>query len=81
MFALHEMPRSAQIKVIQNAINIANKEVVIVDISPDYIPSNLMLSGEPYLPEYLKNIEFILKDFEYNNYIQNHVSIWKVKLS
>tara|TARA_B100001093_G_scaffold470092_1_gene491319 strand:- start:2792 stop:3427 length:636 start_codon:yes stop_codon:yes gene_type:complete len=81
MFALHEMPRSAQIKVIQNAINIANKEVVIVDISPDYTPSNLMLSGEPYLPEYLKNIEFILKDFEYNNYINNHVSVWKVKVS
>ena len=81
MFALHEMPKKAQIKVIQNAITIANEEVIIVDISPNYTPSNLMLAGEPYLPEYLKNIDFILKDLNYYELIPNHVAIWKAKLS
>lgn len=81
MFALHEMPKKAQIKVIQNAIDIANNEVIIVDISPDYSPSNLMLAGEPYLPNYLENIQSILQEFTYENFIPNHVGIWKVKLS
>lgn len=81
MFSLHEMPYSAQIKVINNAVNIAKEEVIIVDISPNYKPSNIMLSGEPYLIDYLKNINSILYEFYYNEFIKNHVGIWKLKLS
>lgn len=81
MFAFHEMPKEAQINVINNAINIANEEVIIVDISPDYTPSKIMLSGEPYLLDYLKNIEFLLQEFYYYDFIPNHVAIWKKQLS
>tara|TARA_B100001093_G_scaffold520286_1_gene614277 strand:+ start:6169 stop:6786 length:618 start_codon:yes stop_codon:yes gene_type:complete len=81
MFAMHEMPKKAQIKTINNALNIAKEKVIIVDISPDYKPSQIMLSGEPYLPDYLKNIKYILKDLDYYNFIPNHVAVWKATLS
>ncbi len=79
MFALHEMPITAQYRVINNAIKIAEKEVIIVDISSDYTPKTIMLSGEPYLIDYLDNIDNILKKFEKIEYIPKHVSIWKYK--
>ena len=79
MFALHEMPKYAQINVINNAIKIAKEQIIFVDISPNYKPKELMLTGEPYLLDYLKNIKDIFKEFEYfkyNEYIKNHVAIW-----
>ena len=60
-FALHEMPLEAIRKVIKNAKRVANETVIICDISPRKIPSNIMLSGEPYLLEYQKNIYNELK--------------------
>jgi len=57
MFAFHEMPTSAHEKIIRNAIRIARKKVVVVDISKDYKPTKVMLSGEPYLMNYLENFE------------------------
>lgn len=57
MFAFHEMPTSAHEKIIRNAIRVARKKVVIVDISKDYNPTKVMLSGEPYLLNYLDNFE------------------------
>ena len=42
-------------------------------------PSKIMLSGEPYLLDYLNNIENILYDFEETIYIPGHVHIWKYK--
>ncbi len=57
MFAFHEMPTSAHEKIIRNAIRVARKKVVVVDISKDYNPTKAMLSGEPYLLNYLDNFE------------------------
>lgn len=58
MFSLHEMPRDAYRNVIRNAIRVARNKVVIVDISSDYKPSRRMLSGEPYLADYLKKFDY-----------------------
>ena len=83
MFAFHEMPPQAQIKVINNAIRIANEEFIIVDISPNYKnknPPKIMLAGEPYLIDYLNNIEKMLEDFEETVYVANHVHVWKYKI-
>lgn len=80
MFAFHEMPDYAQIKVINNGLFLAKEEFIIVDIAPNYKnkkPSKIMLSGEPYLLDYLNNIENILYDFEETIYISGHVHIWK----
>jgi hypothetical protein len=73
------MPFEAQYKVIENAIQIAEKEVIIVDIASNYKPKEIMLKGEPYLIDYLNNIDNIVSDFEKTNYINGHVNIWKYK--
>ena len=80
MFAFHEMPLTAHCKIIENAINIAKREIIIVDISSSYRPKQIMLSGEPYLLNYLKNIDNTLRVFEKENYIDNHVDIWRYKI-
>ena len=36
-----------------------------------------MLTGEPYLLNYLKNIDYTLRSFEKENYINNQVDIWR----
>ena len=82
MFGFHEMPQEAQIRVINNALFLAKEEFIIVDIAPNYKnknPPQVMLNGEPYLMDYLHNIESILYDFEEYIYIPNHVHIWKYK--
>tara|TARA_B100001093_G_scaffold448843_1_gene454698 strand:+ start:2145 stop:2756 length:612 start_codon:yes stop_codon:yes gene_type:complete len=79
MFAFHEMPLDAQNRVIKNAIKIAKKEVIIIDIASNYNPKEIMLDGEPYLLNYLCNIDNILSNFDKTIYIDNHVNIWKLK--
>lgn len=82
MFAFHEMPNYAQVRIIDNALMIAREEFVIVDIAPDYKsgkPPEIMLRGEPYLLNYLDTIQDILHDFEETVYIPGHVHIWRYK--
>lgn len=79
MFAFHEMPLSAHIKIVNNAFKIAKKEIVIVDIASNYKPKDIMLSGEPYLIDYMETIDNTLNCFEKINYIDGHVNIWKYK--
>merc|ERR1711966_13927 len=79
-FSFHEMPNYAHLNIIKNCKCIAKEEIIIVDISPKYTPSNIMLSGEPYLLNYLDTIDNILKDFNKTTYIENRVCIWKLKL-
>ena len=74
------MPNYAHINIINNCMRIAKEEIIIIDISPKYIPSNIMLSGEPYLLNYLNTIDNILIDFNKTTYIDNRVCIWKLKL-
>lgn len=80
MFAFHEMPLSAQCRVIENAIKIAKEEIIIVDIASNYKPKKIMLHGEPYLLKYLDSIDNTLSCFDKINYIDNHVAIWKYKI-
>lgn len=56
MFAFHEMPRDARRRVLRNMLRLAPLALV-VDISPDYAPSALMLGGEPYLLEYQQHVD------------------------
>jgi len=81
MFAFHEMPNYAHHKIIKNAKRITTHDIIIVDIDPQYKPSILMLSGEPYLLNYKRTIHSLLKQhqFSYLEYIPNHVGIWVFK--
>lgn len=82
MFAFHEMPSEGHKKVIRNCIRIAKKEIIIVDISTNYKPSNMMLSGEPYIKDYLQNIDETMYNhgFKKNIFLEDHVDIWKYKI-
>jgi ubiquinone/menaquinone biosynthesis C-methylase UbiE len=78
MFAFHEMPNYAHNKIIKNAKRITTDDIIIIDISPNYKPSKIMLTGEPYLLNYKSTISDILKkhNFSYIEYIPNHVGFW-----
>lgn len=79
MFAFHEMPQYAHSKIIKNAFKIAKKEIIIVDIASNYEPKDIMLTGEPYLLDYLETIDNTLTCFEKEIYIDKHVNIWRYK--
>ena len=78
MFGFHEMPRSARLKVIENCIRVAGEKVVIIDIDPTYIPSAFMLSGEPYILDYIKHIDCDMKLYGgiKKSVIEGHVVRW-----
>ena len=69
---------TAHEKIIENSLKLAKKEILIVDLSPNYKSSKLMRKGEPYLIDYQKTIEKTMNkySFERTDYIPNHVSIW-----
>lgn len=82
MFAFHEMPIHAHKAVIKNAIRVAKKEVIIVDISPAYKPSQTMLTGEPYALQYLATISSTCRSFGFkeHDHIPDRVTVWRLKL-
>ena len=57
MFGMHEMPPDARRRVMRNALRIARHTVMVVDIWPGFEPTPMMLSGEPFVLDYLANIE------------------------
>lgn len=81
MFAFHEMPISAHEKIIENSMNLAKREIQIIDISPEYKSNFIMRTGEPYIIEYQKSIEKTMESygFKQSNYIKNHVTQWTFK--
>ena len=76
MFCFHEIPQESRKKMIKNFMNYAREKIIIVDISPNYKPNEQMLSGEPYLTDYLENICDDLVDFEETILINNRVHMW-----
>lgn len=77
MFAFHEMPQEAHKKILWNSLEIAKKEIIILDISPEKEINKFMLSGEPYIKEYQKTIENTLIHFEREDIIKNRVTCWR----
>ena len=78
MFAMHEIPDYGHINIIENCKRISKYNIIIVDISPNYKPSKLMLTGEPYLNKYLDNFDKFMNSegFNYLELIEDHVRIW-----
>lgn len=59
-FVLHELPTAAHTKLVQSMIDCVQSEsgeVWLIDIDPSYTPSLSMKSGEPFVLEYLENID------------------------
>lgn len=81
-FLFHEVPQEARIKIINNALKISKIGVIIIDISPQYNPSPQMLSGEPYILEYCKNINNDINKINYEVYnyelARGRANIWVI---
>jgi len=85
MFGMHEMPAYARRRVIRNALRIARSKVLIVDIWPGFEPTPMMLSGEPFVLDYLANVDDDI-DSSYDpeewqvtrvDVVEEHVRMWK----
>lgn len=68
MFATHEMPREARQRVLANAMRIARRQVLVVDIDPQFklalvndasrrTQAAAFLAGEPYVMDYLASMD------------------------
>ena len=87
MFGMHEMPAEARRRVMRNAMRIARKKVLVVDIWPGFEPSPMMLSGEPYVLDYLANIESDVDashdaaewDLTRTDVVDEHVRMWRLE--
>lgn len=85
MYGLHEMPRIARLRVIRNCMRLARERVYILDISPRYSPGSLMLSGEPFLLDYLKHVEEDIGSMAHHwnvsvhVLVENQVTLWVLR--
>jgi len=88
MFGMHEMPGDARRRVIRNALRLARSKVLVVDIWPGFEPSPMMLSGEPFVLDYLANIEEDVDtsademqwDVSRIDVVPGHVRMWKFEV-
>jgi len=75
---MHELPAEANAHLLSH-LRRACSQVWVVDIVPTYAPSQSMVSGEPYLLEYLHTIESIVgvcsKRYDV---VPGHVRVWIV---
>lgn len=84
MYLCHEAPRLGRYKIFREARRLlkAGGTLAIVDISPEYSPSESMLAGEPYVLEYQQSIHVQVqkitgfKDREYKVVVPGHVGLW-----
>lgn len=81
----HELPKCAHKEVLRSMIAASDlEEAWIVDIDTTYTPSFTMLSGEPYLPDYLENIDSTIEsvcgelslELETFPVVEGHVRAW-----
>ncbi|KAJ1635997.1 hypothetical protein T492DRAFT_962414 [Pavlovales sp. CCMP2436] len=88
MFATHEMPRDGRQRVLANAMRVARKYVLVVDICPSFRPTEVMLTGEPYVLDYLEHIDADVRLAAANrawrtskwHIVKGHVVMWRLDL-
>ncbi len=81
-FVMHELPEVARRAIIKEAYNALDEDgaFVVVDIDRSYLPREMMLAGEPFCLDYLKNFARELEDspfhVEAETWVTNHVGVW-----
>lgn len=89
MYALHEAPMDGRTKILEEARRLLSPGGVlaVIDIATDYIPSQYMLKGEPYVQEYQQNINRQLQHIQgfkkplYRTIVPNHLGMWTLTRS
>lgn len=82
MFAFHEIPQEGRLKILENARSNLKEggKLLIVDIDLTYKPSYYMRSGEPFIDDYMENVESdiekIFLSFDSTIHIEGHVRSW-----
>ena len=77
-FGFHEIPQKARQDIILYNMKHTKDKIVIVDIDPNYTPSKMMLSGEPYLFDYKDHIKEDLYFAKEDTIVDNHVKMWTI---
>lgn len=86
MYCFHEVPESGRDSIIREARRLLKPGGIfaVVDISTNYTPSESMLSGEPYVIEYQKNIDEQMTNMAgFENMtneiiVPGHVELWQL---
>lgn len=86
MYCFHEVPKSGRDSIIREARRLLKPGGIfaVVDISTNYTPSESMLSGEPYVIEYQKNIDEQManmagfKNVTNEVIVPGHVELWQL---
>lgn len=91
MYAFHEAPQAGRQRMLQEARRLLapGGTLAIVDISHDYVPSDSMLAGEPYILEYQQNIHRQLQRLKgfchqsptYKTLVPGRAGVWLLKRS
>ncbi|GKY94305.1 hypothetical protein MPSEU_000396300 [Mayamaea pseudoterrestris] len=91
MYAFHEAPEAGRQRMLQEARRLLapGGTLAIVDISHDYVPSESMLAGEPYILEYQQNIHsqlqrlrgFCHQSPSYKTLVPGRAGVWLLKRS
>jgi len=84
MYGFHEIPFIGRYRILREVRRVLKNggTLALIDISPEYQPSATMLSGEPYVLEYQRNIETQMKNargftnLRYEVLIPGHVNMW-----
>lgn len=81
-FLLHEQPMDRRHRILKNAYRICRENVLVMDIAPCYNPSHAMLMGEPYVEDYLENIDKdifnLFDEYERTEVVPGHVILWNI---
>ena len=89
MWAFHEAPMKGRDNILKEAQRLLSPggTLAVVDISTDFVPSEQMLKGEPYVQEYQQNIHRQLEKFKgfepprYKEIVPHHLGMWTLKRS
>ena len=76
MFFFHELPQPLRKKILNRAINMAKKRVIIVDIDPFYDATLSMSKNKPFLNDYFQNIRDDLQHFNESTIVKGLLTMW-----
>jgi trans-aconitate methyltransferase len=76
MFYLHKLDSYKRKQIIHVAKKCAQERVVILDVSPDYTPTEIMIKKKPHLLDFIAESRKELADFTEHTMVEKNISMW-----